>query len=114
MSLPILALALFVPPAVLFWRALQLAWLVRYLLAVIPAAYTGIGWLLGSWGYAFANCQDGAKYLHDCLAGGVDVTAWVGHGLFLMIPFLFIGAPLSLWFLIDTAAKHIGQSRAPQ
>ncbi|MFV3335470.1 hypothetical protein ACNFIA_31495 [Pseudomonas sp. NY15437] len=113
MKLLILALALFVPPALLFWRSSQLAWPVRYLLAVLPAAYTGIGWQLGSWGYAYASCQGGAKNLHGCLAGGADVTAWVGHGLFLMIPFLFIGAPLSLWFLIDTAAKHIGQSRLP-
>ncbi|OBY91700.1 hypothetical protein A6723_018205 [Pseudomonas sp. AU11447] len=95
----------------MFWRASRFSWLARYLLAVIPAAYSGIGWQLGSWGYGYANCQGGAKNLQDCLAGSADITAWVGYGLFLMIPFLFLGAPLSLWFLIDTAAKHIGQSR---
>lgn len=114
MTLLILALALFVPPMLLFRQASRLTWPVRYLFAVVPAAYTGVGWQLGSWGYAHANCQGGAKYLHDCLAAGADITAWVGHRLFLMIPFLFIGAPLSLWFLIDTAAKHIGQFRSAQ
>ncbi|MBV7582160.1 hypothetical protein KW851_04985 [Pseudomonas sp. PDM33] len=112
MKLLILALALFVPPMLLFWRASRLTWPVRYLLAVIPAAYTGIGWQLGSWGYTYANCQGGAKNLQDCLAGGADVIAWVGHGLFLVIPFLFFGVPLSLWCLIDTAAKHIGHFRS--
>ncbi|QJP07770.1 hypothetical protein [Pseudomonas multiresinivorans] len=114
MKLLILALALFVPPILLFWRASSFIWPVRYLLAVIPAAYTCIGWQLGSWGYTHFNCLGGTKNLHDCLAGGADLTAWVGYGLFLMLPFLFIGAPLSLWCLIDTAAKHIGQSRTQQ
>ncbi|MDH1009608.1 hypothetical protein N5J43_18285 [Pseudomonas nicosulfuronedens] len=113
MTLLILALALFVPPLLLFWRAPSFTWPMRYLLAVIPAACTGIGWQLGFWGYTYTNCQGGAKNLHDCLAGGVDITAWVGYGLLLMIPFLFLGVPLSLWFLLDTAAKHLGQSRSP-
>lgn len=112
MKLLILALALFVPPMLLLWRASRATWPVHYLLAVIPAAYTGIGWRLGSWGYTYANCQGGAKNLHHCLADGADITAWVGYGLFLMIPFLFLGAPLSLWFLIDTAARHVGRSRS--
>jgi len=114
MKLLILALALLLPPMLLFWRASCFSWPVRYLFAVIPAAYTGIGWQLGSWGYAYANCQGGAKSLQHCLAGSSDLTTWVGYGLFLMIPFMFLGAPLSLWFLIDTAAKHIGESRSPQ
>lgn len=43
MKLLILALALFVPPILLFWRASRFSWPVRYLFAVIPAAYSGIG-----------------------------------------------------------------------
>ncbi|MDF3868659.1 hypothetical protein P3W53_29685 [Pseudomonas denitrificans (nom. rej.)] len=112
MQLLILTLALFVPPILLFWRASRFTWPVRYMLAAMPAAYSCIGWQLGSWGYSYASCQGGAKNLRDCLASGTDITAWVGYGLFLMIPFLFLGAPLSLWFLIDTAAKHIGHCRS--
>lgn len=52
--------------------------------------------------------------MHDCLAGGADITAWVGYGLFLMIPFLFLGVPLSLWFLLDTTVKHLGRPRSPR
>jgi hypothetical protein len=61
----------------------------------LPAAYTGLGWGLGILAY-------------DFFMGGMDFTPLVGHGDFLMIPFVFIAAPLSLWLLLNTGAKQIG------
>ena len=104
----LLAAALFISPAILMRCAERLRWRTRYLLALLPVAYTGIGWCLGTWGYGYFGCQGGVKNLHGCLAAAVDVTALVGHGFFLMIPGLFIAAPLSAWFLLDTALKQIG------
>ncbi|MDH1264733.1 hypothetical protein [Pseudomonas sp. GD03944] len=104
-----LGLGLFAAPAFLVWRGQQMGWWGRYLLALVPVVYTGAGWWLGIVAYDYFGCQGGAKNVHACLAGGAEVIALVGHGLFLSIPFMFVAVPLSLWFLLDTTMKHIGQ-----
>jgi hypothetical protein len=40
--------------------------------------------------------------------GATDVTALVGYGLFLMIPFVFVALPLTLWLLLNTTLEQIG------
>ncbi|WP_044873494.1 hypothetical protein [Pseudomonas sp. LFM046] len=101
--------ALVACPIFLIWRENQLRWWARYVLSLMPVAYTWIGWRLGVLAYDHFGCQGGAKNVHACYANGIDVTALVGHGMFLMIPFIFFAAPMSLWFLLNTGAKHIGQ-----
>lgn len=114
MLLAVLALALLVPPIVLFKTAGRLSWLMRYVLSALPLAYTGLGWQFGRLAHTFMNCAGNAKDIHDCVRWGIDFTAMVGHASFLMIPCLLIALPLSLWLLLDTAAKHIGARRQEQ
>lgn len=106
--LTLLAVVLLAPPLILFRREEVLRWRTRYLLSVLPVAYTGLGWRLGILAYDFFGCQGGTKNVHACLMGGMDFTPLVGHGGFLMIPFVFIAVPLSLWLLLNTGAKQIG------
>ena len=102
------AAALFAPPMLLSRYESRMAWRSRYLLSVLPAAYTLTGWKLGVIAYDFFGCQGGSKNIHACLAGGTDFTPLVEHGLFLMIPCIFIATPLSLWLLLNTVAKQVG------
>ncbi|MDH4608117.1 hypothetical protein [Pseudomonas sp. BN102] len=106
--LTVLAAALIVPPVMLYRRAEQMSWTTRYTLSALPAAYTWAGWKLSELGYVQLGCQGGLKYLHACFADGLDLTPLVGHGFLMMIPFVFVAAPLSAWFLLDTALKQIG------
>lgn len=106
--LALLAAALFVPPMLLSRYETRMAWRSRYLLSIIPSAYTWAGWKLGVVAYDFFGCQGGMKNIHACLAGGTDFTSLVGHGFFLMIPCIFIATPLSLWLLLNTVAKQMG------
>lgn len=80
----------------------------RYVLSILPAAYSGIGWLLAKIGYGYFACEGGLKNIHACMALGHDVTFLIGYGFFLMLVFTFIAGPLSLWMLLNTVAKQIG------
>lgn len=103
-----LAAAVLLPPLVLWRKAKRMKWTARYILSALPAVYTWAGWKLGAFGYVQLGCQGGAKNVHTCIASGLDLTPLVGHGLFMMIPFVFVAAPLSAWFLLDTALKQVG------
>lgn len=104
----ILAVALFAPPIVLSKRADHLPWAVRYCLSIFPFGYTFIGWQIGALGYHYFACQGNPKEFYDCIGWGIDFTPLVGHGLFLMIPCVFLALPVSLWLLMTTVAKQIG------
>jgi hypothetical protein len=76
---------LILPSVLLFSRSLMFAW--PSSLPAFGAArclYEG-GWQLGMLAVTQLDCL-GGKNLHSCAAGGTDMTALVGHGLFLMIP----------------------------
>lgn len=105
---PLLVTLLFAPPWLLWRRAERLGWLSRYMLALLPVGVTWLGWQWGIWAFEHFDCQGNAKGLHDCLSNGQDMTAWVGRALFLSVPMMFIGLPLSGWFLIDTLIRHLG------
>lgn len=104
----ILAVALFAPPIILSNRAEHLPWAVRYCLSFFPFGYTFIGWQIGALGYDYFACQGNPKGFYDCIGWGIDFTPLVGHGLFLMIPCVFLALPVSLWFLLNTLAKQVG------
>ena len=105
--LTLLAIALFAPPVILSRYKARLPWWSRYCLATLPVAYTWVGWKTAAFAYGFLRCQGGMKNLHGCLAAGIDWTALVGYGFFLMVPCLYIAAPLSLWLLLTTMAKQV-------
>ena len=104
----LLAIAVFGPPWLLRRKSQKLRWRTRYLLALIPAVYTGLGWQFASLTYKSFGCLGGMKNLHDCFVGEIDITALMGYGFFLMIPFTFVAGPLSLWLLLSTVAEQIG------
>lgn len=104
--LAVLATALFAPPVILLKYKAKLSWWSRYCLATLPVAYTWAGWKIATLSYGFLRCEGGTKNLHGCLAGGIDWIAFVGYGFFLMIPCLYIAAPLSLWLLLTTVAEQ--------
>lgn len=104
----LLATALFAPPLLLSKREARMSWIGRYFLSAIPLAFTGTGWTLGTFAYDLFGCQGGLKHLHDCLVGGFDLAPLVGYGFFLGIVCPVLGAPISLWLLLNTAAKQIG------
>lgn len=114
-ALLVLLAAVLIYPAYLLWRqADRFSWRARYLLAALPAAYTGLGWQVAALSYEWMGCQGNMKGLYACTLGGADVTPLVGYGFFLTIPFFFVALPLSLWLLLDTAAKQIGEWRRRQ
>lgn len=104
----VLLATLFGSPALLLWRGSRMRWFQRYFLSLLPISYTALGWWLGTWAYGFFDCQGNTKNIHGCYAGSVEITALVGHGLFLAIPAMFVAGPLSLWFGLDTAIRHLG------
>ena len=103
-----LAAVVFVPPFVLWQRAELMKWTVRYILSALPASVTWIGWKLGEVGYVQLGCEGGMKNLHACFANGADLTPLVGFGFWMAASFYLVAAPLSAWFLLDTALKQIG------
>jgi hypothetical protein len=107
-SLLILAAALFAPPIILSKRANRFSWPVRYFLSVLPVCYTFLGWQVGAFGYEFFSCQGNVKGFQGCVGWGIDFTSLIGHGLFLMIPCVFVALPISVLLTIDTASKQIG------
>lgn len=111
MLIALLVLVMILPPVLLSSRRLTLAWPLRYLLSALPAAYTWIGSQIGMLAATRFDCLGGMKNLHGCSAGGTDMTALIGHGLFLMIPGVFVAAPLSMFLLLDTLCRHIGERR---
>lgn len=106
--LGLLAAALIGPPTMLVWRGGRLGWVFKYLISALPGAYTGLAYLLATKSFKYLDCEGGIKGVEGCMLAGLDVSLLVDHGFFLSIPFLFIGAPLSLWLLIDTGARQIG------
>ena len=100
-----LALAIIGPLFMLLGENVQ--WGRRYILACIPAAYTGLGWLITSFASDFAHCKGGLKDIHGCLIGSVDISPLINHGFFLALVF-FYALPISLWLLINTALKQLG------
>jgi hypothetical protein len=112
--LVLLAVVLIYPAYLLRRQAYRFTWRARYLLAALPAAYTGLGWQVAALSYEWVGCQGNMKGLYACTLGGADVTPLVGYGFFLTIPFFFVALPLSLWLLLDTAAKQIGEWRQRQ
>jgi hypothetical protein len=105
--LSLLAAVLLVPPLVLSRYKANLSWVSRYCLATLPVAYTWAGWKTALVAYGFLGCQGGSKNLQGCLAADIDWTPLVGYGFFLMIPCLYIAAPLSLWLLLTTVVKQV-------
>lgn len=72
-----------------------------------------MGWQLGKHAFDFFNCQGGPKNLHSCMLGDVDLTHFAGFvSFFPMIAFFYVALPLSLWLLLNTAAKQIGEWHA--
>ncbi len=104
----VLLVVLIAPMAVLIRNENKLHWRTRYVLAAAPGAYCGLGWILATIGYGYFGCQGGLKHLHSCFAGTHDLTFLIGYGNFLMIVF-YIGGPLSLWLIFDTALKQLGK-----
>jgi hypothetical protein len=110
-SLSLLAVALIAPPVYISKSGGRLSWSMRYLLAIIPLAYTALGWQLGEIGYSHLSCHGDSKNIHDCIRWGMDFTSAVNHGVFLMIPCVFIALPLSASLLVSTVSKQIGTRR---
>lgn len=108
LMLTVLAVVLFAPPIILSRHEDKIRWRGRYFLSALPVAYTWAGWKLGVIAYDFFGCKGGMKNIHACFAGGIDFTPLVEHGSFLMIPCVFVAAPLSLWLLLNTGAKQVG------
>ena len=106
-ALFILAAALIAPPIFLSKKGDRLSWPTRYFLAATPFAYTVLGWQLGELGYSYLPCHGDPKYIHDCVRWGIDFTATINHGVFLMIPCVFIALPLSASLLVATVSKQI-------
>lgn len=104
----VLAVVVIGPPIALSRRGKDMRWGMRYFLSALPALYTWSGWQLAMLAHDYWGCQGGMK-VHACkVIGSFDPTRLVDYLFFLMLPFMFIAAPLSLWLLLSTGAKHIG------
>jgi hypothetical protein len=104
----VLTSVLLAPPVLLRNGEERFSWTVRYAMSILPVAYTFLGWHLAAQGHDFFGCHGNPKDIHDCIRWGIDFTAIVGHGWFLMVSCGFIALPLSLWLLLNTSCKQIG------
>lgn len=109
LSLTLLLIALIAPVVILIRKEEKLLWRTRYVFASAPGAYAGIGWLLANLGYELLDCKGGLKDIHACMASAHDLTFLIEHGFFLMLVFMFIAGPLSLWLIFNTALKQLGK-----
>jgi hypothetical protein len=100
----LLAIALFAPPVMLSKYKVKLSWWSRYSLATLPVAYTWAGWKIAEVAYGFLRCKGGTQNLQGCLAVSTELR-WLDT-VFLMIPCLYIAAPLSLWLLLTTVVRQ--------
>lgn len=108
-SLTLLLIALISPVAILSRKGEKLPWRTRYFFAAAPGAYAGIGWLLANLGYELLDCKGGLKDIHACMVSVHDLTFLIEHGFFLMLVFIFIAGPLSLWLIFNTSLKQLGE-----
>lgn len=104
----LLLILLLAPPIILLRHAERLRWASRHALAALPATVTGAGYGLASMAFVWLECEGDVKGLYGCMAYGRDISGLIEYGLFLLIPFLFVAAPLSAWLLLDTGARQIG------
>lgn len=98
---------LFVPLWVLSKYELRLSWWMRYVIASLPAGYTGLGWQLAGLTADILHCPPQTKDYAACYWGQIDLSGWINYGIFLMIP-LLVAIPITLWLLLDTALKQMG------
>lgn len=81
-------------------------WLARYFVCAIPAAVTLGGWAFAAWAYDNFNCEAVSKGLASCYAGSLNITWFVGVGLFWCQLLAWVAVPMSLWFLGKTYEQH--------
>jgi len=77
-------------------------------------AYTWAGWEIAVLAaYGFVECGGGTKKLNGYLAAGIDWTSLLGYGFFLIIPCLYVAAPLSLLLLLTMVLEQVTSDAAP-
>jgi len=81
-------------------------WLRKYIVALLPAIITMVGWQSAIWAYAYFGCQGNLKHLQPCFAGSVNIVPFLGFGLFWCQLLMFVALPLSFWLVIKVVAKQ--------
>jgi len=85
---------------------MSLRWTIRYLLAVLPAPAIWAIWQLSEWAYTYLGCSGHIKALQPCHAGPIDLTWWLGIGLF-WCQILWVPAiALSGWLVLRVYRQH--------
>lgn len=81
-------------------------WKYKYFFTSLPPFLLFGGWKLSDWAYHYFGCQGGLKSLHSCHMGTIDITLYMGFGLFwcqlLWIPAIVFSA----WLLLRIKHKE--------
>lgn len=83
----------------------------KYLMALLPVCLT-----LGVWGIAMLlveqlDCQGGLKHLKPCYLAGIDITSFLGLGLFWAPLLSVVTGPVSFAFLGKAIIDDVRQRR---
>jgi hypothetical protein len=85
---------------------MKVPWSAKYLLTSLPFVVTFGWWRLADWAYLYFHCEGGLKDLQPCFAGSLNITPYVGTGLFfgglLWVP----AAVLSVVLALSVGEKH--------
>lgn len=84
---------------------MKVPWSVKYLLAFLPFILTFGWWRLAVWAEQYFHCY-GLKQMQPCLAGSLDITRFVGTGLFLAMLLWIPSAVLSIVLALSVGEKH--------
>ena len=79
---------------------MRFATLMRYVGAVVPAVATVGAWQWAEWASVHFGCRAVSKGLAPCFAGTVEITGFIGTGLFWGKLLSWVAVPLSLWLLV--------------
>lgn len=100
--------ALIVPPIMLKKYQAKMSLAVKYMLSIIPVGYTFLSWkILGSsFVMDFFQCNGNIKQL-SCIWNGWNFTPIVGQWFISMLACVFIGLPISSYWLVKIMGKQI-------
>jgi hypothetical protein len=85
---------------------MHMSWPTKYALASLPFAVTFSGWRLAEWAYPYFQCKGGLKDLQPCFAGSIDITGFIGIGLFFCQLLWIPAAVLSAVIALSVFEKH--------
>ncbi|AYN96969.1 hypothetical protein EAW52_25080 [Pseudomonas sp. LTJR-52] len=88
-----------------------MTWTSKYAFAITPPIIFFALWKIGIFSYHHFGCQGNIKNLAPCSIAGFDLLPWLGFSMGWSAILFWLSLAISVFFLIDIGAKHIGSKR---